>query len=64
MFPGEQSPERALRVTNMTGWLYVAACVLLPGAWGVFMYWAFSAFDRRRKQAARRDARPPVDYSI
>lgn len=48
----------------MTGWLYVAACVVIPGAWGVLAYFAFGAFERRRKHAARRDARPPVDYSI
>jgi hypothetical protein len=48
----------------MSGWLYVAACVLLPGTWGVVMYWAFGALDRRRKRLSRQDLPPPIDYSI
>jgi len=48
----------------MSSWLYVAACVVVPAVWGVLMYWAFGALDRRRRRAARNDAPPPVDYSI
>lgn len=48
----------------MSGWLYAAACVVLPAAWGVAMYFAFGALERRRKRAATRDAEPPIDYSI
>ena len=48
----------------MTGFLYVAACIVVPGVWGVFMFWAFGALERRRKRLERRDAPPPIDYSI
>ncbi|MBK8995563.1 MAG: hypothetical protein IPM35_07435 [Myxococcales bacterium] len=44
--------------------LYVAACVVLPAVWGVLMYFAFGALERRRQKNVRRDAPPPIDYSI
>jgi hypothetical protein len=47
----------------MSVWLYVAACLLIPAAWGVSMARALGALDRRRKRAAR-SGKPPVDYSI
>jgi hypothetical protein len=47
----------------VTPWLYVAACVVVPGVWGVAMYYAFGAIDRRRKRSVKSDT-PPVDYSI
>ncbi len=42
-------------------WLYLAACLLVPAAWGVFSAWLFSRADRK---AAEDDRRPPVDYVI
>lgn len=47
----------------MSEWLYIAACVLGPGIWGVLMYLLFNAIDRRRKKRPPREG-PPVDYSI
>jgi len=44
-------------------WVYVAACVVVPGVWGVAMYHVFGMIERRRKQRTKSDA-PPVDYSI
>lgn len=44
-------------------WLHVAACVVVPGVWGVLMYFAFSAFDRRRGESTQ-EGPPPIDYSI
>jgi hypothetical protein len=48
----------------MSSWLYAAACVVVPAAWGVAMFYAFEAIDRRRRKRATRDAPPPIDYSI
>lgn len=47
----------------MSSWLYVVACVVVPGVWGVVMYHAFGFIERRRKQRTKSDP-PPVDYSI
>ena len=48
----------------MPTWLFAVACVVLPGAWGVLMYFAFGALERRRKKSVAKDAPPPIDYSI
>ncbi len=48
----------------MSGWLYAVLCVVLPGAWGLLMYFLFGAIDKRRKRAATKDLPPPIDYSI
>ncbi|MBK7579120.1 MAG: hypothetical protein IPI67_02850 [Myxococcales bacterium] len=48
----------------MSAWLYPLACVVLPGVWGVLMYFAFGAFERRRRTSVKKDALPPIDYSI
>ncbi len=47
-----------------SGLIYVIACVIVPGVWGVVMYYAFGLWDRRRQKQIQRDAPPPVDYSI
>jgi hypothetical protein len=47
----------------VSSWLYVAACVVVPGAWGIAMYHAFGVIERRRKRNVK-NATPPVDYSI
>jgi hypothetical protein len=47
----------------VSAWLFVAACVVVPGVWGVAMYYAFGLIERRRKHKSKSDA-PPVDYSI
>jgi hypothetical protein len=44
-------------------WLYVAACVLLPGAWGAFTAWLFARLDRRRKLREEQN-RLTIDYMI
>jgi hypothetical protein len=51
---------------TMHGALYVVACVALPAAWGVLMYHAFGAAERRRRRRSVQQSieRPPVDYSI
>ncbi len=41
---------------------YAAACVLLPAAWGVLMYYAFGFLQRRRER--RSGEPPPIDYLI
>jgi hypothetical protein len=48
----------------MSGWLFAAACVVLPGAWGIAMYLVFRAYDKRRRKSAGHSEPPPVDYSI
>lgn len=47
----------------MALWLYVVGCVVVPAVWGVTMYFAFNALDRRRADAKPEDP-PPIDYSI
>ena len=42
---------------------YVAMCLVLPAAWGSFAAWLFARLDRRRA-AARKLERAPVDYTI
>lgn len=42
---------------------YVALCLVLPAAWGAFAAWLFGRIDRRRA-AARKLDRPPIDYTI
>jgi hypothetical protein len=46
----------------MTGWLYVAACVVGPALWGILMYFVFEVIDKRKRRAPGDE--PPVDYSI
>jgi hypothetical protein len=46
-------------------WAYVAACVVVPAAWGAFAAWLFGRLDLRRKKTGS----PPrerafIDYSI
>lgn len=48
----------------MPPWLYAVSCVVLPAVWGVLMYFAFGALERRRKKSSAKDAPPPIDYSI
>jgi hypothetical protein len=48
----------------MSPWIHVAACVVVPAAWGIAMFYVFEAIDRRRQKRARREAPPPIDYSI
>ena len=43
-------------------WLYLAACITIPAAWGVFSAWLFARIDKRR--AGPKRERPPVDYTI
>lgn len=46
-------------------WGYVAACVVVPAAWGVLSAWVFQRLDRRKQSLENEAARrPPVDYSI
>ena len=48
----------------MPMWLYALACVVVPGVWGVIMFYVFNAVGRRRAQREQRDRPPPIDYSI
>jgi len=48
---------------EMTGWLYVLACVALPCAIGLVMYVLFSAWDRARRRGSAGEL-PPIDYHI
>jgi hypothetical protein len=41
---------------------YAVACVVLPAAWGVAMYYVFGFLRRRRERQPGEP--PPVDYSI
>jgi hypothetical protein len=45
---------------------YAVACVVLPAAWGVLMYYVFGLVQRRRERRHARDSGdpPPIDYSI
>ena len=47
-------------------WAYVAACVLVPVAWGALTAWLFSRRDRKRRgvKAESAPARPTIDYMI
>jgi len=58
-----QARASGIVLLAMTGTLYALACALLPAAWGVLMYVAFGALDRRRKMP-HDDSEPPIDYSI
>jgi hypothetical protein len=40
---------------------YLAACLVVPAAWGAFSAWLFSRIDARRRGSARP---APVDYMI
>ena len=40
---------------------YLAACLLVPAAWGGFSAWLFSRLDRRRAPPAQS---PHIDYMI
>jgi hypothetical protein len=44
--------------------VYIAACIIVPAAWGVLMYVCFNAIDSRRLAQRQADAPPPIDYSI
>ena len=48
----------------MSEWGYAALCVVVPAVWGILMYYAFGALDRRRRNLSKRGDPPPVDYSI
>lgn len=48
-------------------WLYIAACLLVPGVWGIVSAWIFGKIDERRRAKKPPDDSswtPPVDYSI
>jgi hypothetical protein len=48
-------------------WLYLAACVVVPAAWGALSAWLFSRRDRRaRADAPPAPGRPDphIDYMI
>lgn len=42
---------------------YIAACLIVPAAWGALTAWLFTRGDRKRK-AAELERRPPIDYVI
>ena len=46
----------------MDSLLYVAACVVVPAAWGALSVWLFRRLERRRAETER--SAPPIDYSI
>ena len=47
------------------GWLYVAACLLVPALWGACCAWIFGKLDARRlKKLADHPTTPPVKDSI
>ena len=53
----------------MPMWLHAGLCVVVPGVWGVVMYFAFNAASRRAAEVVTRpsdsgDQPPPIDYSI
>jgi hypothetical protein len=57
----------AMDDTGWTRWAYVAACVIVPAAWGALTAWLFSRGDRRAAAAgAPRPPQPPshIDYTI
>lgn len=47
-------------------WVYVAACVVVPVAWGAITAWLFSRRGKKAADAAAQAAadRPPMDYVI
>jgi hypothetical protein len=51
-------------LSRVSGWIHAAACVVVPAAWGIAMFYVFEAIDRRRLKRAQREAPPPIDYSI
>jgi hypothetical protein len=44
-------------------WIYAILAVVVPAAWGVAMYKLFSVVDQRHAEK-RKQALPPIDYSI
>jgi len=51
----------------MNAWAYAAACVLVPSAWALLVFFVFSLIDRRRAEKRREEGRddlPPADYMI
>ena len=49
----------------MPQWLFVFLCLSVPAGWGVTMYFAFGAWERRRRpDEVDEDGLPPIDYSI
>ena len=48
--------------SGWSSWLYVAACIAVPVAWGTFAAWLFARLDRGGSGGAR--DRQPIDYSI
>lgn len=50
---------------DASGWMYLAACLLLPAFWGVCTAWFFGRLDRKLAPSSEGDTyQPPVDYSI
>jgi hypothetical protein len=47
----------------MSLWIYAILAVVVPAAWGVAMYKLFTFVDKRRADR-RKQALPPIDYSI
>ena len=48
---------------SSNSWFYVAACILVPAAWGAVSAWLFARLDKRR--APKEEERAPrVDYMI
>ncbi len=45
-------------------WGYVAACVVVPLAWGAVSAWLFARRDRARALERQREQLPPIDYVI
>jgi hypothetical protein len=43
---------------------YAIACVVVPAAWGVLMYFVFGWWDARRRRSLPKNGPPPIDYSI
>ena len=48
----------------MPDWLYAILCVIVPGVWGVAMYYAFGAWQRRRAHDDAEQGPPPLDYTL
>ena len=48
--------------TPLSLWLYALACVALPVAWGLFIFWATDRFQRlfRRPGPPGEPEKPPV----
>jgi hypothetical protein len=49
---------------TLTGWLYVAACIVVPCAVGGAMFLVFEVWDRARHRASGQEPLPHVDYWI